>query len=98
MLGSIIGDILGLTYKFENAGEYDFEAFPEGTDFTDNTFLTIAVADAILNNKPYAATIKEYAINWPPRGYCSMFSKWYHNEISQPYNSFGTVRLMPENL
>ena len=94
MLGSIIGDIIGSTYEFHNAGKYDFELFPSGSDFTDDTVLTIAVADAILNNKPYGTVIKEYANNWPGRGYGGMFSRWYHSENPQPYNSFGNGSAM----
>jgi ADP-ribosylglycohydrolase len=94
MLGSIIGDIIGSTYEFNNAGKYDFEPFPSGSDFTDDSVLTIAVADAILNNKPYGTVIKEYAINWPNRGYGGMFSRWYLTSNPQPYNSFGNGSAM----
>jgi ADP-ribosylglycohydrolase len=94
MFGSIIGDIIGSTYEFKNAEKYDFEPFPAGSDFTDDTVLTIAVADAILNNKPYGTAIRQYAINWPNRGYGGMFSRWYHTENPQPYNSYGNGSAM----
>jgi ADP-ribosylglycohydrolase len=54
MLGSIIGDIIGSTYEFRNAKSYDFDPFPPGSDFTDDTVLTVAIADAILNNRDYS--------------------------------------------
>ena len=94
MLGSILGDIIGSTYEFDNAGKYDFEPFPAGSDFTDDTVLTIAVADAILNNKPYGTVIREYANKWPGRGYGRMFSRWYQAHNPQPYNSFGNGSAM----
>ena len=94
MFGAIIGDIIGSTYEFKNAGKYDFDPFPEGSFFTDDTVLTIAVADAILNKKHYGDTIIEYAINWPNRGYGGMFMRWYHMENPQPYNSFGNGSAM----
>jgi ADP-ribosylglycohydrolase len=94
MLGSIIGDIIGSTYEFHNAGNYDFEPFPSGSDFTDDTVLTIAVAEAILNNKPYGTIIREYANKWPGRGYGGMFSRWYRTSNPQPYNSFGNGSAM----
>jgi len=94
MLGSILGDIIGSTYEFDNAGKYDFEPFPSGSDFTDDTVLTIAVADAILNNKPYGTVIREYANKWPGRGYGGMFSRWYRADNPQPCNSFGNGSAM----
>jgi ADP-ribosylglycohydrolase len=47
MLGSIIGNIIGSAYEFDNAHSYDFDPFPSESDFTYDTVLTIAVADAI---------------------------------------------------
>jgi ADP-ribosylglycohydrolase len=94
MLGSILGDIIGSTYEFHNAGIYDFDPLPAGSDFTDDTVLTIAVVDAILSNKPYGALIKEYAIKWPNRGYGLMFSNWYSSGNPLPYYSFGNGSAM----
>jgi ADP-ribosylglycohydrolase len=94
MLGSIIGDIIGSTYEFNNAKDYNFDPFPPGSDFTDDTVLTIAVADAILNKRPYEETIREYAIKWPNRGYGGMFRRWYRMVDPQPYNSFGNGSAM----
>jgi ADP-ribosylglycohydrolase. len=54
MLGSIIGDIIGSTYEFKNADRYDFDPFPKGSSFTDDTVLIAAIADAILNSRDYA--------------------------------------------
>jgi len=94
MLGSILGDIIGSTYEFHNAGRYDFDPFPAGSDFTDDTVLTIAVADAVLNKRPYGNAIKEYAINWPNRGYGLMFGNWYKSASPEPYKSFGNGSAM----
>ena len=94
MLGSVIGDIIGSTYEFRNAGRYDFDPFPAGSDFTDDTVLTVAVADAILNQRPYGECIREYAIKYPGRGYGGFFKRWIHQEDPQPYNSFGNGSAM----
>ena len=94
MLGSIIGDIIGSTYEFSNAGRYDFDPFPPGSDFTDDTVLTVAVADAILSKRPYGAVIHEYASGYPDRGYGASFSRWIHSTDPQPYNSFGNGSAM----
>lgn len=53
MLGAIIGDIVGSKYEFNNTLDYDFEMFAEGSDFTDDSICTVAVADAILKGKTY---------------------------------------------
>lgn len=94
MLGSIIGDIIGSTYEFKNANRYDFEPFPTGSGFTDDTVLTIAVADAILTKRDYAETLKEYSLNYPGRGYGTWFSQWIYMENPKPYNSYGNGSAM----
>lgn len=94
MFGSIVGDIIGSTYEFNNAQSYDFDPFPPGSDFTDDTVLTIAIAEAILNKKDYAETVREYAQNYPGRGYGGMFREWIYMENPKPYNSFGNGSAM----
>ena len=94
MLGSIIGDIIGSTYEFNNAGRYDFDPFPPGSDFTDDTVLTVAVADAILHERPFGEVIHEYASGYPNRGYGGRFRNWIHMEVPRPYNSFGNGSAM----
>jgi ADP-ribosylglycohydrolase len=94
MLGSIIGDIIGSTYEFNNAGRYDFDPFPPEADFTDDTVLTVAVADAILGKRPYGEVIHKYASRYPNRGYGLRFVGWIHMADPQPYNSFGNGSAM----
>ena len=94
MLGAIIGDIIGSTYEFKNADRYDFDPFPTGSAFTDDTVLTIAIADAILNNRNYSETVREYALNYPGRGYGGWFSQWIYTDNPKPYNSYGNGSAM----
>ena len=94
MIGAITGDIIGSTYEFDNAGRYDFDPFPPGSDFTDDTVLTIAIADAILSSGDYAVTVREYALNYPGRGYGGWFNKWIHTDNPKPYNSYGNGSAM----
>ena len=49
MLGAIIGDIVGSVYEFDNIKTKDFELFKPSCRFTDDTVMTCAVADAIMN-------------------------------------------------
>lgn len=45
MIGAIIGDIVGSVYEFNNTKDYDFKLFSEDSDITDDTIMTIAVAE-----------------------------------------------------
>ena len=94
MLGVIIGDIVGSTREHHRIKTKDFELFPDGSNFTDDTVLTIATADAILNNKSYAEVYKDYALRYPNRGYGGSFYKWMLDINSGPYNSFGNGSAM----
>ncbi len=96
MIGAIIGDIIGSTYEFHNTFDYDFELFPKGSSFTDDTICTIAIADAILKDVPYKDSLLKWCRRYPnPKGaYGASFSRWIHSEKPQPYNSFGNGAAM----
>ena len=94
MLGSIIGDIVGSTYEFHNTLDYNFELFPQGSTFTDDTVCTIAIADAILRGIPYRNSLHDWCNRYPHRGYGGMFRQWIHSDNPQPYNSFGNGAAM----
>jgi ADP-ribosylglycohydrolase len=51
MLGAIIGDIVGSVYEWHNIKTKDFPLFRDDCFFTDDTVMTIAVADAIMNGE-----------------------------------------------
>ncbi len=94
MLGAIIGDIIGSTYEFKNTDRYDFDPFPPGSSFTDDTVLTVAIADSILTKRDYVETVREYALNYPGRGYGGWFNQWIYMDNPQPYNSYGNGSAM----
>lgn len=96
MIGAIIGDIVGSTYEFHNTRDYDFELFPQGSSFTDDTVCTIAIADAILNDIPYRDSLIEWCRKYPrlyPM-FGSAFSSWFLSDNPQPYDSFGNGAAM----
>jgi ADP-ribosylglycohydrolase len=62
--------------------------------FTDDTVLTVAVADAILTDRDYARVIKSYARRHPLRGYGPRFLAWMVKPGYAPYNSFGNGSAM----
>lgn len=94
MLGAIAGDIIGSVYEFNNTKLYDFELFSHQSRFTDDTVLTVAVADCLLNGKDYASTIWEYGNRYPDRGYGARFFEWLGSDDRKPYNSFGNGSAM----
>jgi ADP-ribosylglycohydrolase len=94
MLGAISGDIIGSIYEFANFKEYDFPLFSNESDFTDDTVLTIAVADALIHNLDIAKTLKSYTLKYPNRGYGGTFYEWAHSSSLEPYNSWGNGSAM----
>lgn len=94
MLGAIAGDIIGSIYEWNNIKSEDFLLFSSGNDYTDDTVLTVAVADCIMNNKPYAKTFKEYYRNDWKRGYGGKFTQWVFSKSEEPYNSWGNGSAM----
>jgi len=94
IIGSIIGDVIGSVYEFDNIRTTEFDMFHPNCDFTDDTVLTIAVADCLLHNKDLARTIWEYGRAYPNRGYGGRFYDWLHQDQPQPYGSFGNGSAM----
>lgn len=96
MLGTIIGDIAGSCYEFNNTSDYNFPLFTDNKEFTDDTICTVAIADAILNHKPYQSCMQEWCRRYPhPMGaYGSMFFNWVFSPDPEPYNSFGNGSAM----
>ena len=60
MIGAVAGDIIGSVYEEHNLRRTDFPLFDPGCHFTDDTVLTVAVADAILAGSGYGEKLKEY--------------------------------------
>jgi ADP-ribosyl-[dinitrogen reductase] hydrolase len=94
LLGAIAGDVIGSVYEFAGQKEYDFPLFAEGSRFTDDSVLTIAVANAILHGRSYLDCIREYARAYPRSGYGGYFRRWMYSDDPQPYNSFGNGSAM----
>lgn len=94
MLGAIIGDIAGSVYEFYPVNSTDFPLFTPQSKFTDDTVLTIAVADAFIHNKDMSKTIQEYAKKYDGRGYGGRFFSWIYSENPEPYGSYGNGSAM----
>jgi ADP-ribosylglycohydrolase len=94
MIGAIAGDIIGSVYESHCLKTTEFPAFTANSTFTDDTVLTVAVADCILNGKDYATTFKQYARKYPYAGFGGMFFRWVRSDSLEPYNSFGNGSAM----
>jgi len=94
MLGAIAGDIIGSVYEWNNIKTTEFELFGPGCTFTDDTVLTVALADSILSDQPYTQKLKEYSRLYPYAGYGGSFRVWARSSSLEPYNSFGNGAAM----
>lgn len=96
MIGAIIGDIVGSTYEFAPTKRYNFELLPAGSDYTDDSIMCVAVADAILHGLTFAETMHKWGNRYPnPKGsYGGSFAAWLRSEELEPYNSFGNGSAM----
>ncbi len=94
MIGALVGDIVGSVYEWDNNKTTDFELFQDSSKFTDDTVLTVALADAILTNTDYSIKLREYFLQYRRAGYGGSFIKWANNMNPQPYNSYGNGAAM----
>ena len=97
MLGAIIGDIVGSVYEWNNIKTKDFPLFTEKCFFTDDTVMTIAVADALMNGGTadnFIDSMKKYGRMYPNSGYGARFGSWLFSNDRKPYNSWGNGSAM----
>ena len=99
MLGAIIGDMVGSTRELKNIKTEDFEMLPSGSRFTDDTIMTLAVAEWLMKDLSHS---KESLIHfmqvlgnqYPYAGYGGRFGRWLRTSHPAPYNSFGNGSAM----
>lgn len=96
MLGAITGDIIGSVYEFKNHKTKEFPLFTNQSIFTDDTILTVAVADVLLHGGTYTDAFKHYYRCYPNPcgGYGARFQAWAASADSHPYNSWGNGAAM----
>ena len=105
MLGAIYGDIAGSVYEFCNLKSKDAPLFIDGCRFTDDTVMTVAVADALLQTENAAEHIEDFKKNLIASmhkhgrahmraGYGGRFFDWLLYQCTEPYNSFGNGSAM----
>jgi ADP-ribosylglycohydrolase len=94
MIGAIIGDIIGSVYEGTEKKTKDFPLFHPRSKYTDDTVLTVAVADWILNGGDLVDLFHSYYHNFPNGGYGGMFLDWAFDRQREPYNSYGNGSAM----
>ena len=103
MYGAILGDIIGSPYEFDMGGKCkDFPLFSKNSTYTDDTVMTIAVADAFIDSPEDEEGIRQRLIEsmqrygelYPYAGYGGMFRYWLRRDNPQPYGSYGNGSAM----
>lgn len=110
MLGAIIGDIIGSTRESAPVKTTEFHLFEEGSRFTDDTVMTVALSDALLSvpgdwldaPEEHAEGIRTRIVErmqtwgrrFPDAGYGGWFQSWIFSDDPQPYGSFGNGSAM----
>ncbi len=94
MYGAIIGDIVGAPWEFKRIKHTTFDLFGERNGVTDDSILTVAVADALMHDKDPAESLRFWGRQVLPSehvgGYGMKFIYWLAAPTVQPpYNSYG---------
>lgn len=106
MYGAILGDIIGSRFEFDRGGKTkEFELFTEENDFTDDTVMTVAVGEALMNAGKDAdvdsikaeviKSMQDWGHRYPNAGYGGRFFRWlFYDENPKPYGSWGNGSAM----
>lgn len=104
MYGAIIGDIAGSVIEFEGIKRKDLPIFMDGSDITDDTIMTVAVAKALMAWKSDGGDLHEHVTRhmralgkqypYPLGAYGTGFKHWLRAKYPEPYNSFGNGSAM----
>ena len=105
MHGAILGDIIGSPYEFDRGSKSkDFPLFSPDSTYTDDSVMTLAVADAFLSIAPNTddaeirrrliQSMQTYGQAFPHAGYGGMFRRWLKDPNPQPYGSYGNGSAM----
>ena len=108
MYGAILGDIIGCPYEFDRGNKTtDFPLFSRTSEFTDDSVMTIAVAEALMDAAEQGvigddaavkalveAAMRSWGKRYPDAGYGGRFARWLHNPKMGPYNSWGNGSAM----
>ena len=95
LLGAICGDVVGSAREWRRTKKLDFELLPNRARFTDDTVMTCAVAEWLMNpNSDLVETMQRWGLKYIKSGYGRMFLQWITSDDPKPYNSFGNGSAM----
>lgn len=103
MYGAILGDMIGRPYEFDRGNKSkDFPLFSDESEFTDDTVMTLAVAEALLDGPADEAgmqaqlvrSMQKWGRRYPRAGYGGRFRRWLESLHPQPYGSWGNGSAM----
>jgi ADP-ribosylglycohydrolase len=94
MIGAIVGDIVGSYFEHFPTKSIDFDFVSERSMFTDDTVLTVAVADWLLNGGDLRTYFHDYVERYPGVGYGGTFLNWARSRELAPYDSWGNGSAM----
>jgi len=94
MIGAIAGDIIGSVYEFRQIKTKEFPLFQPGCEFTDDSVLTVAIAQAILTDGDYRKSVLDFGRRYPSVSYGGAFREWLRSKDPKPYNSWGNGSAM----
>lgn len=103
MYGAILGDMIGSPFEFDRGNKSKaFPLFSENSRFTDDSVMTIAVADAFMDvqveghgaKSKLTSSMKKYGRMFPNVGYGARFARWLFLGGKEPYHSWGNGSAM----
>src|SRR5262249_8608726 len=94
MLGAIAGDVIGSVHERARTKTKDFPLLTLQSRFTDDTVLTVAVADSLLHGRGYVDAFHDYFHAYPNAGYGGTFWLWAGSRRREPYKSWGNGSAM----
>ena len=104
MIGAILGDMIGSPYEFDRSPKTkEFPLFSKHSEFTDDSVMTVAVADALLSamgntddeiKTALVESMRKWGKKYPDAGYGGMFYRWLHSKHPEPYGSYGNGSAM----
>ena len=94
MIGAILGDYIGSRFEGSPVKTKDFELFTNKNTITDDSVLTIAIADCLMSGIEYSRNLRTYYQLYPRAGFGASFHIWASSEQEVPYYSFGNGSAM----
>ena len=89
IIGAVIGDIAGSSRESKPVSRKSFKLFIKGSTITDDTVLTVAVAEWLLNRNSTSIdqSLRKWANIYPHAGYGSSFKRFLKSEEGSSLDS-----------